>query len=79
MLPDWPGRERGLHPDYRDVRFRDVSANETLVYARRVASLAIFYFEMAEQDHDAHGALVRMMLPPKMASSEWLVLSPTPN
>lgn len=71
LLLDWPGRERGLHPDYRDVRFWDVSDNEALVYARRIANLAIFYFEMAEQDNDAHSALVRMMLPPKMPASQW--------
>lgn len=71
LMQDWPGRERGLHPDYKDVRFRDVSTNAALVYTRRVANLAIFYFEMAEQDNDAHSALVRKMLPPKLATSRW--------
>lgn len=71
LLLDWPGRETGLHPDFQNVRLRDVSADEADVYTRRVANLAIFYWEMAEQDNDAHSDLVKMMLLPRMPVSLW--------
>lgn len=71
LLPDWPGRESDLHPDYQNVRLRGVCADEANVYTRRVANLAIFYWEMAEQDNNAHSDLVKMMLPSKMPASLW--------
>lgn len=71
LTVEWPDRERALHPDYRSVLFRDVSADEALVYARRVANLAIYCFELAEQDNDAHSELVQMMLPLAVPKSQW--------
>lgn len=63
ILCPWPGRETGLHPDYRRVSVRRIQGDARLNYIERVAQLAIFYFELAEEDNDGHSELVKAQLP----------------
>lgn len=63
ILCPWPGRHTGLHPDYRRVGVRRIQGDARLNYIERVAQLAIFYFELAEEDNDGDSRLVQAQLP----------------
>lgn len=67
LLPPWPGRQPGLHPDHLRVHVQSIKGDARLVYIERVMQLALLYFELAEEDCDAHSEAVRARLPsPKL-------------
>lgn len=69
ILCPWPGRGTGIHPDYRRVHVQSVKGDGRLNYIERVAQLALFYFELAEEGQNAHSRLVLAQLP--VGISDW--------
>jgi hypothetical protein len=63
LLCAWPGREPGLHPDYRRVHVRSVQGDARLNYIERVVQLALFFFELAEEDTNGDSRLITAQLP----------------
>lgn len=63
VLCSWPGRDTGLHPDYRRMGIRCIQGDVRLNYIERVAQFAIFYFELAEENNNGHSELVKAQLP----------------
>lgn len=63
ILRPWPGRQPGIHPDYRRVHVQSIKGDIRLNYIERVAQLALFYFELAEENSDAHSEAVKAQLP----------------
>lgn len=63
LLCPWPGRPPGLHPDYRRVHVRSVQGDARLNYIERVVHLALFFFELAEEDAHGDSRLIAAQLP----------------
>lgn len=58
-----PGRQLGIHPDYRRVQVLSIKGDARLNYIARVVHLALFFFELCEEGSDAHSQLIRDQLP----------------
>ena len=63
LLCPWPGRPPGLHPDYRRVHVRSVQGDARLNYIERIVQLALFFFELAEEDGNSDSRLIEAQLP----------------
>jgi hypothetical protein len=63
LLCPWPGRAPGLHPDYRRVHVRSVKNDARLNYIERIVQLALFFFELAEEDGNGDSRLIAAQLP----------------
>ena len=63
ILCTWKGRQPGIHPDHRRVHVQSIKGDVRLNYIERVAQLALFYFELAEEDSNAHSEAVIAQLP----------------
>jgi hypothetical protein len=63
ILCSWPERQPGIHPDHRRVNVQEIHGDRRLNYIERVVHLALFYFELTEEDTDGHSELVRSTLP----------------
>jgi hypothetical protein len=63
ILCPWPGREPGVHPDHRRVRVQSVKGDTRLQYIERVAQFALFYFELSEENSNAHSDAIKALLP----------------
>lgn len=63
LLCPWPGRPPGLHPDYRRVHVRSVRGDARLNHVERIVQLALFFFELAEEDTNADSRLIAAQLP----------------
>lgn len=59
LLLPFPGRASGIHPDWRRLHLRSIKADARLTHFERVVQLALFYFELAEEDSNAHSKIVR--------------------
>jgi len=59
LLAPFPGRARGLNPDWRRVYVQSNLGDLRLNHFDQVAQLALFYFELAEEDANAHSKLAR--------------------
>lgn len=59
LLSPFPGRAAGMHPDWRRSPVRSIQGDARLTHFERVVQLALFYFELAEEDSDAHSEIAR--------------------
>lgn len=53
----------GVHPDYRREDVQSVRGNGRLNYIERIVQLALFFFELAEEETNGHSRLIRDQLP----------------
>jgi hypothetical protein len=59
LLLPFPGRATGIHPDWRRIYVQSIKGDVRLAHFERVVQLALFYFELAEEDSDAHSEIAR--------------------
>lgn len=72
VLRPWPGRQPGIHPDHRRIHVQSVKGDLRLQYIERVAQLALFCFELAEENSNAHSEAIKVQLP--VATLPWKVV-----
>lgn len=58
LLLPFPGRASGVHPDWRRIHVQSIKGDARLTHFERVVQLALFYFELAEEDSNAHSKIV---------------------
>lgn len=52
-----------LHPDYQRMPVACIQGNARLNYIERIMHLALFFFELAEEDTNGHSRVIRDQLP----------------
>lgn len=57
LLLPFPGRAAGIHPDWRRIHVQSIKGDARLTHFERVVQLALFYFELAEEDSNAHSGI----------------------